>query len=106
MRLAWGGRAALRCIASGELEIESATSVAGEMILEVCVALLVVLITTYLAWLRMKLAARPPLKEMAGRVLLITAHPDDECMFFAPTALSLAKSVRAELFLLCLSEGR
>lgn len=27
------------------------------------------------------------------RVLLLTAHPDDECMFFAPTLLTLSKDV-------------
>ncbi|KAJ7040731.1 carbohydrate esterase family 14 protein [Mycena alexandri] len=26
----------------------------------------------------------------AGNILLLTAHPDDECMFFAPTILALA----------------
>ena len=54
----------------------------------------------------MKATAGTTLRDLTGRILLITAHPDDECMFFAPTVLSLACSVRAELFLLCLSEGR
>lgn len=47
------------------------------------------------------------------RVLLLTAHPDDECMFFAPTILSLISptpstshdSISTELFSLCLSVG-
>lgn len=43
-------------------------------------------------------ASRPP------RVLLVTAHPDDECMFFTPTLSSLA-AAGAELWLLCLSTG-
>lgn len=34
----------------------------------------------------------------------MTAHPDDECMFFAPTVMSLA-AAGAELWLLCLSLG-
>jgi len=41
-------------------------------------------------------------------VLLLTAHPDDECMFFAPTLLGLnSKLSKApyELFSLCLSSG-
>ena len=59
-----------------------------------------------LSWLRVRAAAGATLKDLTGRVLLITAHPDDECMFFAPIVLSLARSVRAELFLLCLSEGK
>jgi N-acetylglucosaminylphosphatidylinositol deacetylase len=37
------------------------------------------------------------------RVLLLTAHPDDECLFFAPTLLSLRAEV--ELYSLCLSVG-
>ena len=36
--------------------------------------------------------------------LLITAHPDDECMFFAPTIIHLLAN-NQKLFLLCLSEG-
>ena len=40
-----------------------------------------------------------------GNVLLITAHPDDECMFFAPTILSLQQQ-EVQVYLLCLSEGK
>lgn len=36
-------------------------------------------------------------------ILLITAHPDDESMFFLPTLLSL-KNIR-NFYLLCLSNG-
>lgn len=39
------------------------------------------------------------------RALLVTAHPDDECMFFAPTVLQLVES-QAAVYLLCLSTGR
>jgi len=38
-----------------------------------------------------------------GAVLLVTAHPDDESMFFLPTIVSLAGS--HSLHLLCLSTG-
>lgn len=75
------------------------------MLLQVFIALSVLIIIVALSWLRVKVAAGSTLKAMKGRILLITAHPDDECMFFAPTILSLGNSVRAELFLLCLSEG-
>mmetsp|Transcript_3735 Transcript_3735/g.23495 ORF Transcript_3735/g.23495 Transcript_3735/m.23495 type:complete len:256 (+) Transcript_3735:352-1119(+) len=37
-------------------------------------------------------------------VLLVTAHPDDECMFFAPTVLALHDQA-IPLHLLCLSRG-
>ncbi|KAG2154239.1 N-acetylglucosaminylphosphatidylinositoldeacety la se [Suillus bovinus] len=40
------------------------------------------------------------------RVLLLTAHPDDECFFFAPTVLALRRnSLSPEIFSLCLSSG-
>lgn len=38
------------------------------------------------------------------RVLLVTAHPDDEAMFFGPTILGLL-AAGADLYLLCLSSG-
>ncbi|KAA8586382.1 N-acetylglucosaminyl-phosphatidylinositol de-N-acetylase [Etheostoma spectabile] len=38
------------------------------------------------------------------RALIVTAHPDDECMFFAPTILRLVE-LNASVHLLCLSEG-
>lgn len=39
------------------------------------------------------------------RVLLVTAHPDDECMFFGPTLLSLCRRKNCEVYVLCLSNG-
>lgn len=56
------------------------------------------------------------------RVLLLTAHPDDECMFFAPTLLGLGltqaptqgeepqgliekRNIPADVYSLCLSSG-
>ena len=38
-------------------------------------------------------------------ILLVTAHPDDETMFFAPTILSLTRKTSINLFHLCLSSG-
>ena len=40
-------------------------------------------------------------------VLLLTAHPDDECMFFAPTILALSEALQppSKLYSLCLSVG-
>ena len=54
------------------------------------------------------LAAPSPSK--AANVLLLTAHPDDECMFFAPTLLALQEATSASqpaprLHSLCLSVG-
>ena len=42
---------------------------------------------------------------LGERALLLTAHPDDECMFFAPTVNALVKSPNTQLFSLCLSTG-
>ncbi|XP_059487259.1 N-acetylglucosaminyl-phosphatidylinositol de-N-acetylase [Neocloeon triangulifer] len=43
----------------------------------------------------------------AQRVLLLTAHPDDECMFFGPTVVGLLGrgGSAKRLFLVCLSSG-
>ncbi|KAJ7997090.1 hypothetical protein DPEC_G00225310 [Dallia pectoralis] len=38
------------------------------------------------------------------RALIITAHPDDECMFFAPAILRLVE-LNSSFHLLCLSQG-
>uniref|UniRef100_A0A1A8EW10 N-acetylglucosaminylphosphatidylinositol deacetylase n=1 Tax=Nothobranchius korthausae TaxID=1143690 RepID=A0A1A8EW10_9TELE len=38
------------------------------------------------------------------RALIVTAHPDDECMFFAPAIIRLVE-LNASVHLLCLSEG-
>ncbi|KAM8834803.1 N-acetylglucosaminyl-phosphatidylinositol de-N-acetylase isoform 1-T1 [Synchiropus picturatus] len=42
--------------------------------------------------------------ESEVRALIITAHPDDECMFFAPTIIRL-RQFHDSVHLLCLSEG-
>lgn len=39
-----------------------------------------------------------------GRVLLVTAHPDDECMFFTPSIRNFIAQGRS-VDLLCLSTG-
>ncbi|KAI8321868.1 LmbE-like protein, partial [Martensiomyces pterosporus] len=38
-------------------------------------------------------------------VLFVTAHPDDECMFFSPTLSYLSKRKDVTVSLLCLSKG-
>lgn len=43
-------------------------------------------------------------KDMKDIILLVIAHPDDECMFFAPTILNLLKEGYT-VYLLCLSAG-
>ncbi|XP_018321632.1 N-acetylglucosaminyl-phosphatidylinositol de-N-acetylase [Agrilus planipennis] len=41
----------------------------------------------------------------ARRVLIVTAHPDDECMFFGPTILNLLKDGNCTVYILCLTTG-
>jgi len=55
--------------------------------------------------LRRMIRRRVRLKVHTGRVLFVIAHPDDECMFFAPTILALTRSGQYDVFLLCLSSG-
>lgn len=55
---------------------------------------------------RFRLLRPTKLPENASRVLLVTAHPDDECMFFGPTLISLKKKKNCRIFVLCLSRGK
>lgn len=41
----------------------------------------------------------------AKRVLLVTAHPDDECMFFGPFIIRLLKKEMTLVYILCMSKG-
>jgi N-acetylglucosaminylphosphatidylinositol deacetylase len=40
-----------------------------------------------------------------NNVLILTAHPDDECMFFGPTISSLKSLAKSRVHVLCLSTG-
>ncbi|THH21145.1 hypothetical protein EW146_g348 [Bondarzewia mesenterica] len=51
-------------------------------------------------------ASKSDASDPDSRVLLLTAHPDDEAFFFGPTITSLAsQSSDTELYSLCLSTG-
>lgn len=54
-----------------------------------------------------RIGSREPagLRGGGGRTLLVTAHPDDEAMFFAPTVLALGR-LGHRLRLLCFSAGK
>ena len=39
------------------------------------------------------------------QVLLVIAHPDDECMFFGPTLVALSKQQSVSMHLLCFTTG-
>lgn len=74
-----------------------------------CVAMAV-----FLAWGFLRVwdsSAQTRSLELAGllgvgrQVLLVTAHPDDEAMFFAPTVLGLTR-LGHQVSLLCFSTGK
>ncbi|EDW16055.1 uncharacterized protein Dmoj_GI10317 [Drosophila mojavensis] len=46
-----------------------------------------------------------PNAALMGRVLLVIAHPDDECMFFGPLIYSLTQRDGCQVYVLCLSNG-
>lgn len=86
-----------------------------------CVYFVVFAVLSYLAWMKFVYHRNratlvrslrhvmniSPDKEPNGadiKALIVTAHPDDECMFFAPTIIRLVE-LKASVYLLCLSEG-
>ncbi|KAI7899911.1 putative deacetylase LmbE-like domain-containing protein [Cokeromyces recurvatus] len=40
-----------------------------------------------------------------NNILILTAHPDDECMFFGPTITSIRTMIKSRIHVLCLSTG-
>lgn len=59
-------------------------------------------------WTCLRASRRQKMLELENephRVLLITAHPDDECMFFGPVIQKLSKMNNTQLYLMCLSVG-
>ena len=51
-----------------------------------------------------KLLTRDTSAKARQNILVITAHPDDECMFFTPTILSLLNAGH-NIYLVCMSKG-
>lgn len=39
------------------------------------------------------------------RILIVIAHPDDECMFFGPTILNFTRNKQCKVYLMCLTTG-
>lgn len=60
--------------------------------------------TTYFTWALLKYTNSNNLTKTIKKVLIVTAHPDDECMFFGPLIITLIKE-RQMVYLLCLSNG-
>ena len=97
----WGGSAAASCSSSKSPEERRRCSrrVLATGLLSLSVAFLLVWESGSLERL-----AETPIRD-PGRVLLVTAHPDDEVIFFASTISALHASGR-EVFLLCLTNGK
>lgn len=70
------------------------------------ILLIVVVAVALVCFSALGLSWRESLKELRdGRtknIMFVTAHPDDECMFFAPSILNMPQH---NLYLLCLSNG-
>ncbi|XP_069684023.1 N-acetylglucosaminyl-phosphatidylinositol de-N-acetylase [Periplaneta americana] len=64
-----------------------------------------VCVVFYFATAYLKISSNYGHLRTVKRVLFVTAHPDDECMFFGPVILKLAQQGDCQMFLLCLSEG-
>lgn len=65
---------------------------------------LFLIIVPFMIWsLCLKLQRPIPRMFNKSSILLVTAHPDDECMFFSPTIQALSKV--ATIRILCLSTG-
>lgn len=58
----------------------------------------------YFLYILIKTYVRDDHNESMKRVLIVTAHPDDECMFFGPTIVNL-RARDIPVHLLCLSPG-
>jgi len=73
--------------------------------MELLTLALVIILTFCLTFYALIANAKRKEIKTARRVLLVTSHPDDECMFFGPTVLSMTKNPAVSLFLLCMSNG-
>lgn len=68
-------------------------------------SIIILLLLLWAFWDFWKRLSEKSSLKIPGRVLLIIAHPDDECMFFSPTILTLTRTAPHNVYLLCLSEG-
>lgn len=67
--------------------------------------LIVIILLVFLFWKLNDLSCCSNEFLLRKRTLIITAHPDDETMFFAPVILTLLKQ-GCRVTVLCLSNGK
>jgi len=77
----------------------------AETILLCIAAYFIICVLVYLLSAYIKLCPNYPKLKMGERVMIVTAHPDDECMFFGPLILKLLKQGHCDIYLICLSKG-
>lgn len=73
------------------------------LVIPIVLALTLILILLYKKRVRFRSGFTTDAR--ARRILFVTAHPDDECMFFAPTIINLCHKGQYDVYLLCLSSG-
>jgi len=77
----------------------------NEATMELLTLILIIVLSFCLIFYGLIANAKRKEIKTAKRVLLVISHPDDECMFFGPTVLSMAKNPSVTLFVLCMSNG-
>lgn len=70
------------------------------MLIVIAIVVILLFSLILLPLILIRLVPRDPC-QLKGNCLLVTAHPDDECLFFAPVLLS----ARENIYILCLSNG-
>lgn len=86
--------------------IRNYTQDAVEHLLLAAIAYLVICFILYLMTTKWNLIDFTRDVKNSERVLLVIAHPDDECMFFGPTILNFVRKRNCYLYLMCMSTGR
>lgn len=70
-----------------------------------CILYILICILLYICIITWKCLPFDRETRNSKRVLFITAHPDDECMFFGPTILHYTRKKNCVVYLMCLSTG-
>lgn len=66
--------------------------------------IIITILSFLILWILIpKRSGNSKLLESHNHILFVTAHPDDECMFFGPSIQSLGKN--CDISVLCLSIG-
>ena len=83
---------------------ETGTSVTDLLTLMITLYMVICLTFSVVTKVLPKLLSKKTLQS-SKRILLVIAHPDDECLFFGPTVLALLREYRQHFYVLCLSNG-